>query len=357
MDAAHTLFLYVQQHRPDLHQEILHLIRPHSLKSVLSFFQEHLEHSVPDLTIFNKHSANIPIFCLEFVKAIRKNFPQPGDAYGIQLTCRITRSDTQGTLDSKHLRSSLHDGPSSYNVSKELLYELNLFTTQSQVFELAMRHQYSTVFVDGYDLKELWERLPEAGYLRRGGDFNKAENRQGQHVYVNTFQYVLVQDQRGVRILYQSAAQLTELLQRLDMRKVVAFSDIRSLLKQCGVVCHFFNMVQLLRRQLFTNVDSVYEKDVLAVCKYQCRSGQALPLTREGLAKNQERSPIEVLSFEAPKKNYARLCTGPERTTQYGVTTSADKIFFGQQFNEGTGSGFALLPQEESLRKKCKTFR
>ncbi|GFR16685.1 uncharacterized protein TNCT_391351 [Trichonephila clavata] len=102
MSAARVIFDHVATVRPDIYQQILHLIQPHSLEAILELFQHHLEQSVPDLRRFNQHQACLPDLCLKFVRLIRKRFPSPGDAFGIQLTCRVTKSDTQGTLDSKH---------------------------------------------------------------------------------------------------------------------------------------------------------------------------------------------------------------------------------------------------------------
>ncbi|GIY15383.1 uncharacterized protein CEXT_25951 [Caerostris extrusa] len=317
---GHELFQYVQRERPDVYETILNLIQPHRIESVIRLFQLHLKSSVSNIDIFNKYKENIPNFILAFIKAIVKRFPQPGDPFGIYLTCRITKSDTQTTLDSKHLQSSLYDGPSSYNVDKHLKFCLNKFSNQSQIFELAIRHQYAAVFLRDSKPESLLQRLSDACILER--------------------------DPQCTRVLYRSARDLLLLLRRLDTRDVVAFSDIRYIFQKCGIVCHFFNMVEILYKQYFTNDASVHERDVLTIVKYQCRTGKPLPLTREGLAKNKERSPIEVLSFEAPKKNYVRLSVGPEREKWYNVDTSADKIFFGQQFNEGTGYKFALMPKE-----------
>lgn len=353
MNASRILFEHVSTHHPEVYDSILRMIKPHTLKPILNIFQEHLEHSVTDLDVFNKHYENIPSFCFEFIKAIIKHFPQPGDAYGIQLTCRITRSDTQGTLDSKHLRSTLNDGRTTFNVDKSLLYELTLFSSQSQVFELAMRHQYSTVFLEGYTLKELFERIPQSCYLDVGGDYNKAVDEKGREGYVNTFAFIIVKYKNGFKVLYQSARDLLVLMKRLDDRKIVAFTDIRYLIQKCGIVCHFFNMIQILEIQLFTSENSVHEKDVKTVVKYLGK----LPTTREGLANNEGRSPMDVLSFEAPKKNLARYCTGPKRGKKHKIKTSADKVFWGMQFNEGTGSNFGILAKRQKMWNQKRLLR
>lgn len=318
---AQVLFDHVASTKPELYQHMQKLIQPHSMEIIIHHFQKHLEASVPDLQIFNEHADKIPDLCLGFVEAIVKRFPCAGDAFGIHLTCRVTKADTQHTLDSKHLKHALEQ--SNYNVDSKVLYELKCFTNQAQVFELASRRGLYTVFTNSPP------NIPEAGILERGGPFNKARTRDGQYRYLNTFPYLQLED----RVLYNK--DLFPLLRRL--KNVYAFSDLKFIYEKCGLVSFFFNLVRLVDRQL--TMSDVYRKDVMTIIKYQCCTGRPLPLTREGLSKNPERSPIEVLSFEAPKSNFARLCTMHAGT--YPVEKSFDKLLFGQQFNEGTGY-FAL---------------
>jgi hypothetical protein len=340
---AEKLMREVERVRPDLYDAILRKIRPHGLDKLIRLFDCHLRRV--HLDVFNQHRENIPEFVWAFVK--RAKFPVPGDPFGIQLTCRITRLDTQDTLDSKHLSSS-SPSPHSFNVDKAISNELNLFSSQIQVFELANRHEYATVYLrDDMDSLD----IPDTGLLKRGGPLNMAKNARGEYKYVTTFRFVVVveDDGRHSKILYRSSKDLNLLLTRyLNVEDVVAFSDIRYVYNKCGITCFFFNLLEIVRRQLFRkNDDPVYEKDVTTVMKYQCRSGIPLPLTRDGLVKNPDRTPIEILSFEAPKKNYARLSTSsPMRGKWIDVESSSDKIFYGQQFNEGTGYSFALLPKE-----------
>ncbi|GFR32844.1 uncharacterized protein TNCT_443241 [Trichonephila clavata] len=86
--------------------------------------------------------------------------------------------------------------------------------------------------------------------------------------------------------------------------------------------------------------NSVQMKNIMTILKYQCRTGRPLPLTRDGLAKNPERSPLEILSFEAWKRNCAHMCI---EATSVQVNRRTEKMFFGQQFREGTGYDFCLL--------------
>lgn len=339
---SEMLMKEVQDTTPELYSRILEKIRPHSLSSVLRLLEEHLR-SV-DIEIFNTYRGNIPDFIWSFIQHMR--IPVPGDPFGIYLTCRITKSDTQGTLDSKHLKSVLDDEETNFNVDKSILDALNLFSTQIQVFEIANRHIYTTAFLTDITVQELLQTIPETGYLERGGPFNMGKDAQGQYKYLSTFQFIVVEDKGSLKILYKSSRDLNTLLKYISIRNIVAFSDVRYLFRKTNIVCYFFNMLEIVSRQMWSKNKTVYEKDMTTIMKFQCRSGVPLPLTRDGLAKNPDRTPLEVLSFEAPKKNYARLSTGSVRQKWYPVDTSADKIFFGQQFNEGTGYSFAVLPQQ-----------
>lgn len=323
------LFEYVAKTQPEVYAKMKFLIQPHSLDAVLPHFQKHLEKSLPNLHILNERLHKIPDLCFQFVRAIR--IPTPGDAFGIQLTCRLTKADTQGTLDSKHLQSCSEVEP-VFNVDRVYRYELQCFNNHVQIFEMAPRRGYGTIFTHHHDLIE---RLPEAGLLEYNGPCNKAKTKEGFYKYLNHFPYIIVHD----KVVYQKT--MGALLHRLSA--VEAFSDIRLVFQKCGLVSYFFNVARVVKRQLVAN--DVYYKDVMTVVKYQCRSGRPLPLTREGLVRNPERSPIEILSFEAPKKNMALLCT---EGGEYAVEKSAEKILLGQQFNEGTGF-FAIKQDGRTL--------
>lgn len=332
MEPAERLFAFVQQSFPSVYQEIQQTIQPHSIQALVKHFGAHLARSVPDLSIFNGvPREKIPQLCLAFAKAARKRFPSPGDAFGIQLTCRITKSDTQDTLDSKHL--DYIEENREFNVDRGLRSDIELFSRQAQVFQLSSKQKHFSVFLErSTDKLGMFQKVPEMAWLERGMPFNKGRDQSGQLRYLTTFRFIYVPEQD--KILYRSVKDLTLLFKRLD--NVLAISDLKYVFQKCGIVSHFFNLHRVLERQLFTEGDSPARKDVMTVCKYQCRTGRPLPLSRDGLAKNPERTPIEVLSFEAPKKNYARLCCQrPPIETK--VHSSADKIFFGQQFNEGTG--------------------
>lgn len=343
MNVAKQLMVEVSKKQPDIYARILKKIQPHSLEAFYKHFNQHLKRF--DLNLFNQHRENIPDFCLAFFQHAR--MPTPGDALGIQLTCRITKVDTQGTLDCKHLQSSAECEALNFRVEKDILNQLSIFSTQQQVFELANRHTYATIFVQNVTVEDLMAKIPKIGLLKRGLERNKGLDARGNTRYLRSFNFIVVEDRGSIKVLYKSSKDIFVLLKYLSPHQVMAFSDIRYLYSKCGILSHFFNMVALIQCQLFKGDNSIYEKDVLTLVKYQCRSGKPLPLTRDGLAKNPDRSPLEVLSFEAPKKNYARLSTFPERNQWCPVNTSSDKIFFGQQFNEGTGYCFEVRNKEE----------
>ncbi|GFW10108.1 hypothetical protein TNCV_2916071 [Trichonephila clavipes] len=71
----------------------------------------------------NHYQKRLPDLCLKFVRMIRKLFPSPRDAFGIQLTfIRVTNSDKQGTLGNKHLKY-LEERDDHFRVDALLLSE------------------------------------------------------------------------------------------------------------------------------------------------------------------------------------------------------------------------------------------
>lgn len=342
MNVAWYLMQEVKIKRPDVYDTIAKRIQPHSLQAFYPHLNQHLKHF--DLNLFNQYRENIPDFCEAFFRHVR--LPTPGDALGIHLTCRITKVDTQGTLDSKHLQSSGECETLNFCVEKAILNQLAIFSSPQQVFEIANKRTYASVFVRNTTIEDLMSKIPNAGHLKRGLERNKGLDGNGNTEYLRSFRFIVVEDRGSIKVLYKSAKDIFTLLKYLTLQEVIAFSDIRYLYNKCGILSHFFNMVTLVQHQLFKGDDSTYEKDVLTLIKYQCRSGKPLPLTRDGLAQNPDRSPLEVLSFEAPKKNYARLSTFSNRDQWCPVKTSSDKIFFGQQFNEGTGYCFEVRNKE-----------
>lgn len=342
---ANRLITVVRDRRPDIYETILQRITPNSLDSVLKILECHLK-NVKDLSVFNKNVDVIPEFILTVIKYMK--FPIPGDAYGIMVICRANKSDTQGALDSKHM-TNINSLQFEFNVEKEILDELALFSNHMQIFELANRHKYATVFMS-YDtsLENLMKRLPNACILERGGEFNKGRNAKGVSRYLITFKYILVEDRGSLKILYRSLADLYLILRCVPLKDVVAFSDVRCLFKKCGITCSFFNMIEIANRQLFMNDGSRYEKDVLTLLTFMFRRDELLPMNREGLAKNKDRTPIDIFSFEAMKKNGAKLCTGSLRGMWHKVERSLENIFFGRQPKGGTGYMFACIPHLKS---------
>lgn len=338
---AKRLIAVVREKRPDIYKTILQKIRPYSLDSVLKIFECHLR-NVKDLSVFNKNVDAIPEFMLTVIRHMK--LPIPGDAIGIMIICRTNKSDTQGALDSKHM-TNVNSHQFEFNVEKEILDESALFSNHMQIFELANRHKYATVFMScDTSLPYLMKRLPNACILERGGEFNKGRNAEGVFRYLITFKYILVEDRGSFKVFYRSLADLYLILRCVPLKYVVAFSDIRCLFKKCGITCSFFNMVEIARRQLFMNDGSKYEKDVITLLTFMFRRDELLPMNREGLAKNKDRTPIDIFSFEAMKRNGAKLCTGESRGEWHIVETSLEKIFFGQQPKSGTGYMFACMP-------------
>ncbi|GFX13553.1 uncharacterized protein TNCV_3136261 [Trichonephila clavipes] len=129
--------------------------------------------------------------------------------------------------------------------------------------------------------------------------------------------------------LKTSAKHWLSLLRRLDAERVTAFSDIRAVFQKCGIVAYFFNWIRVVQEQLPLQ-NSVHMKNIMTILKYQCRTGRPLPLTRYGLAKNPERSPLEILSFEAWKRNCSHV---------YRSTIGASDPFDGKNIFCSTISG------------------
>lgn len=331
--------------RPDLYSAICNRIRPYSLDSVLKVFDHHLR-NIPDLSVFNENVALVPDFVWTVIKHMK--FPTPGDAFGINVACRVTKSETQGTLDSKHLKGFTNSEIRHFAVDRNVSEELSHFTKQQELFDLSSTHKYSTVFMShDTDLEELLQRLPKACILQRGDPFNKGRNASGRLRYLNMFDYILVEDRGSNKVLYKSQEDLYLLLRCVPLKSICAYSDVRSIFKKCGITCSFMNTLEVARRQLFVNDGSKYEKDVITLLTFMYSRPIPLPLNREGLAKNKDRTPIDVLSFEAMKKNCSKFATGPDRGKWHKVTSSFDRIFTGQTFNEGTGyTDFAIFPDD-----------
>lgn len=343
---ADRLIEVVRRKRPDLYLAILRRIRPYSLHSVLKIFACHLR-NIPDLNIFNNNIEVVPEFVWTVIKYM--TLPTPGDAFGIMVICRVTKSDTQGALDSKHIPAITNSPNLEFHVEKDILDELSLFSNHIQIFELANRHKYATVFMShGTTLSYLVKQLPEAGILERGGEFNKGKDENENYRYLTSFQYIVVEDRGSVKVFYKSLNDLYVILRRIPLKHITAFSDIRCLFKKCGITCTFFNLVQVARRQLFLNDGSRYEKDVITLLTFMFCRGELLPMNREGLAKNKDRPPIDVLSFEAMKRNCSRLVTGADRGVWHDVHSSLECVFTGTQFKEGTGGSFAVHNIEDT---------
>lgn len=349
LETANTMMMMVRETRPDLYAAILQKIQPYSLKSVIKIFAHHLL-SIPNLQVFNENLNLVPEFVWTVIKYMK--FPEPGDAIGIFIISRLTKTETQCTLDSKHIPSITNSHNFEFNVEKDILDELSLFSNHIQIFELANRHKYATVFLsEDTEIEFLLSRLPDACVLERGMDFNKGRNALGCLRYLISFKYIIVEDRGSVKVLYKSLSNLYVILRRVPLKHITAFSDVRCVFRKCGITSAFFNMVQVAQRQLFTNKGSNYDKDVVSILRFMFCRGELLPMNREGLAKNKDKPPIDVISFEAMKRNCARIVTGPKRDVWHPVHTSSENIFYGKQFNEGTGYSFTLHNDESKRRR------
>lgn len=338
MNPAQVLFHEVETTRPDIYQTILQILRPHSVEATIRLLNNHLRDNVSDLSIFNRHRDNIANFLLHYVTLCKKNFPQPGEPYGIQLACRISRADTQQALDSKHLKTKGFKFTNEYNVVRKLKYEIEIFSSQSQIFELAPKRTYSSIYVKNYTIKKLMSIIPDCCHLKRNEAYNKGRNSRGKSRYLSTFEYILVQEKDVIKVIYTNSKQFNYLMRCLDLTKIILFTDYKKVFQNCGIINHLFNMIRIIKFQNFSN-----ETDVLTVAKYQTRTGTPLPVNRVGLANDENKSPFDVLVFEALKKNSVNFgikYSGKE----FPIESSTDKIVAGQQFNEGTGYMFGLLP-------------
>nr|XP_042912495.1 uncharacterized protein LOC122272646 [Parasteatoda tepidariorum] len=343
MDEAASIFNYVKEFDSETWRKIKMIIKPHKMSSVLEIFREHLN-NLPDLLVFNQHQENIPQFLLEFCKAIQRNFLSPGDPFGILLTCRVTKLYTQNTLDKRHLKDVLPT-LSNYKVEKDLLFELNIFTSLNQIFEIANKRKFTTLFVTGYEVSELLNiSKEETCYLSINNKNNKASNIENHNVYFCLKRFIVLDSfvENYSKIICQKIDDRDYLMRNLKLTRVVALSDVKYVFKKCGIVCYFFNLINLLKLQFFKTMHSTGRnfKDIINILKFQCHMGEPLPLNRNGLKKHPNRSGLEKLCFEAVKQNYVLESI---QSKMYDVNDSVSKIVFGEQFVEGTGYKFSLL--------------
>lgn len=335
---TNELFQFVEQEYPEVWRAMLRLVRPHSIRSVKFVFQQHLLHC-DNISVF-QNVERIPNFLLEFVRTVTRCILQPGTSYGLLLTCRVTKQNTQATLDGRHLKMNIDDEDTrkkdSQNIPKDLLKEIFLFTDVTHIFEISKTKTFFHILVKNYTDTELLNRFPDSCFIDfEKGDCFKGSNQFGHKIYYNLAQFIIIKAfTPGVyRILYKNRVHLESLLSHLNSDNIIAFSDVMYVYKKCGISSYFCNLINLLDHQFFKNAKhlTANDFDIVNIIKYQCFSGQPLPLNRNGLRKDPNKSGLERLCFEAVRQN---LIEESVKGSQYRVEDSTSKIFFGQQFNE-----------------------
>lgn len=348
IDPAIYLFNHVFFNYPDIWNQMQVICRPHKMSSIIHIFRQHLE-NIEDLQIFNENVVNIPTFLLEFCKTIRRNFLSPGDSYGILLTCRLTKIYTQDTLDKRHLRDQLPALKNcSYNVEKDLRFEVNIYTSLNQIYEITNKRKFTTLFVRNCEIEELLKiAKDETCYLSIKNENNKAENFENGRVYVSLKKFIIVDSfvDDYFKIICHKLEDKDYVFRHINQSKIVCFTDLKFVFKKCGIISYFFNLIHVIKFQFFKtmNPSGRNYKDISSIIKYQCCTGEPLPLNRNGLRKNKNRSGLEKLCFEAVKQNYVFESI---KTKKYSVNDSVSKIYFGQQFNEGSGYQFEIINKE-----------
>lgn len=340
MEFTDRIFKYVQRHHPNIWKRIRKITRLHKLSSIKRIFNEHLK-SVGNIDIFNVHKKRIGVFLLKFCEAIQRNFLCPGDSYGILVACRFTSIYTQDTLDKRNLKDMKSDCMNiNYPANKYLNFELNIYTTLNQIFEITNKRKFTTLFVKNYTVGELLNmNSAETCYV----DINDFHSHDGQQLILKN--YIITESfiPNCLKILHKSEHR-GFIFRHINQNNIVAFTDLKYIYKKCGLVCYFFNLIAVVKLQFFkkTTLESKHERDMINILTYQCYTGTLLPLNRNGLKKNENRSGLDRLCFEAVKQIYVHESI---RNIEYPVGTSTiSKLHYGQQFPIGTGyNDFAVI--------------
>lgn len=340
-DVTNEMFKIVKDHYPEIWKKISDIIRPFSVDSIKRIFQQHLM-DLEDISVF-QDIERIPMFLLDFVHVILRSILHPGTPYGILLTCFITKFETQKSLD-----GYIENKYSNNNIPKSLLRELHLYKDSTHIFEISRNKTFFYILVQNYTETELLKLLPDCCFLNINNDnCNKGYNQYGQKIYFNLAKFVIIESSKpGIyHILYKSRTLLVVLLNNISLKNIIAFSDIMHIYNKCGISSYFFNFINILEIQFFQNIKqlSSYDLNTINIIKYQCFSGAPLPLNRNGLRKDSNKSGLERVCFEAARQN---LIEESIHNKSYPVKDTISKLFFGQQFNEGTGYKFAVIINE-----------
>lgn len=341
MEFTDRIFHYVQHHYPSIWKKIINITRLHKLSSIKKIFNEHLKY-VDDIEIFNIHKKRVGIFLLKFCEAIQRNFLCPGDSYGVLVTTRFTSIYTQDTLDKRHLKDLKSDFINiNYSANKDLNFELNIYTTLNQIFEITNKRKFTTLFLKNYTVEELLKiNSSETCYLNLNDLNNSLYNEQlilKNYIITPSFIPTYLK-------IIQKSEHRNYLFRHLNQSNIIAFTDLKCVYKKCGLICYFFNLIEIVKLQFFkkTILESKHERDMINILIYQVYNGVLLPLNRNGLKKNENRPGLDKLCFEAVKQIYVHESL---KNVEYPVKTCISRMCYGQQFPVGTGyDDFALYP-------------
>ena len=66
------------------------------------------------------------------------------------------------------------------------------------------------------------------------------------------------------------------------------------------------------------------------------------------ISKNPDRTPLDVLLFEAILKNFGKFSTGEYWNQWFNITSAFDRMFTGEQFNTGVRfNQYKIHPSQE----------
>lgn len=364
---ASVLLREVREKNPDIYDEILNIIKPHKISVIERILKEHLDSSTVNLNLFNVRRNLIAEFILQYVKRIRKNFPTPGDAEGIERACRLTRNDTQDLLDSRHPKSVVFNEENEDELTlfhqlddfkKAFRYELNLYKNQTRFLEITCKRKFSSVYIHNYSVEDIFSIFPFETCL-----LNPLSMKVMQGYAMKIARFIIIEEsseERTLRIFYHQhhSRDLFCLLKHLDPNKIEAFNDLRLIYNKLGPTCFFHNAEVILNKHF--KGDPQHHLDMGVALKNMIASGRLIGYNRNGLAKHPDRSVFEKLGFEAPKNTAVNLSTRGKNGRirirnrrfhkhSHKVQSSMDNMFFANPFKQGTGFTFNVTPRKSIL--------